>query len=805
MGILRWSCLVSFPLLAALPLLPITGAAQQQDDLAKKLRELDGRILTADKDQAKAAANMVWDDLRQRLKQANKKSTTEWRGLKSVADWEKYRDAKIEALRQSLGKFPPVPKEVDVHVTRTLAGDGYQIKNIAFESRPGLLVTANLYLPAKAAKPMPGILILHSHHNPKTQGELQDMGMLWARLGCAVLVMDQLGHGERRQHPFVTDKDYPKAFKPGRQDYYFRYNVNQQLNIVGDSLMGWMAWDIWRGVDVLLDQQVIDKSAIILMGSVAGGGDPCAVAAALDKRITAAVPFNFGGPQPESVFPLPADADDAFNYAGGGSWESTRNLKHSARDGFLPWVIVGSIAPRPLIYAHEFAWDRDRDPVWKRLQQIYQWYKTPDSLSFAHGKGKVTGPGGPDNTHCNNIGAVHRQHIYPGLSKWFGIPIPKEENQLRKKSEELQCLTPGLHKKNYDVHSHAFELALHQIKNARPDFGKTTIAQRQEKMRKDWISLLGGIDPEIKSKSAKVTATSKVEDIKIEKVVLNTDRDIQVPALLLIPPAPNKKALPVVVAVAQQGHAGFLKHRSELLAELLKKGVAVCLPDVRGSGETQMSSSRSRTSSATSLSATELMLGGTMLGNQCRDLLAVVNYLRTRPEFNDDRIALWGDSFAPVNAKDAKLDVPLDVDLPEHAEPMGTNLALLGALFDTRIRAVHARGGLGSYLTALGSPFYYLPHDAVVPGAATAGDVCDLAGALAPRPLWLQGMVNGVNQSFKLEGKKDWRPQDDPMPAFFPAEFAYKAAKAENALRLVDDPALEKTNAAVWLVQQLTE
>ena len=37
---------------------------------------------------------------------------------------------------------------------------------------------------------MPAILVAHSHHNPKTQGELQDMGVNWARTGCLVLVMD---------------------------------------------------------------------------------------------------------------------------------------------------------------------------------------------------------------------------------------------------------------------------------------------------------------------------------------------------------------------------------------------------------------------------------------------------------------------------------------------------------------------------------------------------------------------------------------------------------------------------------------
>ena len=35
---------------------------------------------------------------------------------------------------------------------------------------------------------MPGLLIVHSHHRDKTHGELQDMGMTWARAGCLVLV-----------------------------------------------------------------------------------------------------------------------------------------------------------------------------------------------------------------------------------------------------------------------------------------------------------------------------------------------------------------------------------------------------------------------------------------------------------------------------------------------------------------------------------------------------------------------------------------------------------------------------------------
>ena len=237
------------------------------------------------------------------------------------------------------------PDDLKVEATRRIDGDGFRIENLVFQSRPGLLVTANLYLPEPARDSMPGILISHSHHNPKHQGELQDMGMTWARQGCAVLVMDHLGHGERRQHPFAADDDYPKPFRRSRQDYYFRYNVGLQLALVGESLMGWMAWDLSRGVDLLVSRPGIDKDRIITIGAVAGGGDPAGVAAALDERIACVVPFTFCGPQPD--YRIPDDAEGAFYYFGVAYWEQTRCLRLGGRDGFAHWVIAGSVRPAP--------------------------------------------------------------------------------------------------------------------------------------------------------------------------------------------------------------------------------------------------------------------------------------------------------------------------------------------------------------------------------------------------------------------------------------------------------------------------
>jgi cephalosporin-C deacetylase-like acetyl esterase len=638
---------------------------------------------------------------------------------------------------------------------------------------------------------MPGILICHSHHNPKTEGELQDMGVLWARLGCAVLVMDQLGHGERRQHPFPAARSYPRPFRTGRQDYYFRYNVGLQLHLVGESLAGWMAWDLMRGVDLLLARPGIDRERIILLGAVAGGGDPAAVAAALDPRIRAVVPFNFGGPQPETTYPLPEGATTAFNYAGSGSWESTRNLRLSARDGFLPWVIVGAAAPRGLVYAHEFSWDREHDPVWARLGKIYGWYDAADHLSSVHGKGRVTGKP-PEASHCNNIGPLQRQGIYEALKRWFDIPVPPEEMKDRHSAAELACLTPELAKElaARPVYRLAAELGAERAAAARRRLPEAP-ADRRKQLRRAWAAILGEVEPPAEIKRIRENKET-MGDVTVERVALEAERGVHVPLLLLVPSHAADARPPVVVAFCQQGKQALLEGRAADVADLLRGGAAVCLPDLRGTGETHPGDGRGRMSTATGLASTRLMLGGSLLGERLRDLRCVLRYLRGRRDLDAGRLALWGDSCAPPNPDDRDIAVPLDADpLPGQSEPLGGLLALLGGLFED-VQAVCARGGLVGYASLLEGPFVYVPYDAVVPGALTAGDLNDVAATLAPRPLRLEGLVNGVN---RLAGKEALDA------ALAPVRAAYRSAPAECLHVLRQAP--ESDPPGRWLLARL--
>jgi hypothetical protein len=184
------------------------------------------------------------------------------------------------------------------------------------------------------------------------------------------------------------------------------------------------------------------------------------------------------------------------------------------------------------------------------------------------------------------------------------------------------------------------------------------------------------------------------------------------------------------------------------------------------------------------------MLGQTLAGSRLRDVRSVLRFLRTRADLDAERVAVWGDSFAATNARGQDLAVPLDADpFPHQAEPLGGLLALFTALFEDDVRAVYVRGGLTGFESLLQGQFYYVPHDALIPGALTAGDLRDVAASLAPRPLRMEGLVDGLDRT------------DEPVETDRVMEPARSACRAPDAgdLPLARRGRCGKPPAARWL------
>jgi cephalosporin-C deacetylase-like acetyl esterase len=573
--------------------------------------------------------------------------------------------------------------------------------------------------------------------------ELQDLGMTSARAGTAVLIMDQLGAGERLQSQPWT-----------RESYHSRYAMDEQLYLAGDSLMKWMVWDLERGIDVLLERSYIDPKRIVMLGAVAGGGDPAAVTAALDDRIAAVIPFNFGESSPEDHYtsgPRPYDPDLAN--PGWGEWESTRCLRDSIKGQFFPWLINASVAPRGFIFSFELGWPNgvENEPVWKRYKKVFSFYGQPEHLGAVDGFGPFPGPG-----EVENVGLQHRVKLYPILNRWFDMPLPAVEYHNPRPEADLMALTPKVaaERKPKMVSALAFEIAQTHLAQARASRASLSPSERLRSLRASLKEKLGDIDP-VSDARARVIWTKQLSGFSVEAVTLDTTPGISVPLFFIKPQSASGRRLPVVLAFAQGGKEAFLTQRRDDIATLLEKGVIVCLADVRGTGETadgiNFAVGREAMSApSASLAATELMLGTTALGQRLKDARTVVHYLTSRDDVDSKQLVLWGDSFVPTNPREGLLDQSVGQEpgpqILHQSDPLGSLLVLLTALYENNVRAVAAHGGLVSYLSVLGDRFCYVPQDVIVPGILETADIGDIVAALAPRAVLLEGFVDGRNR-----------------------------------------------------------
>jgi hypothetical protein len=328
-----------------------------------------------------------------------------------------------------------------------------------------------------------------------------------------------------------------------------------------------------------------------------------------------------------------------------------------------------------------------------------------------------------------------------------------------------------------------------RIEKARARLGGKSPAERRQLLRTDWGKLLGPVTPAqppaVKAKSAD---DQPVAGARVERLILETEPGIVVPVVVLTPVKRTGKA-PVVIGLAQGGKAAFLKDRAGELHKLIQGGTAVVLPDLRGIGETHSGGGQGQSSTDTNLSTHVELFGETLLGERLRDLRSVLAYLRTREDIDAKRLGLWGDSLAPSNPPDTNYQIPYGVDgRPRESEPLGGLLGLLGALFEDDVRAVYVAGGLVSYHSVLSHYAVLIPHGCSVPGALTAGDLCDLAGSLAPRPLRLEALVDHLNRPLTLA---------ELTKAYGPAVQNYAATP--RALGLADS----RSSAANWMLEQL--
>jgi dienelactone hydrolase len=198
--------------------------------------------------------------------------------VKTAADFEKARPALHQEYLYMLGLWPlPEKTPLNAKVTGRLEQPGYIVEKLHFQSRPGLYVTADLYLPQPAQGRYPAILVQCGHSNEKRDGNktaYQDHGIWFAAHGYVALVTDSLQLGEIAGVHHGT-------YREGRWWW----------QSAGYTPAGVECWNAIRALDYLASRPEVDPERIGATG-ISGGGSATMWIAAADERVKAAAPVS---------------------------------------------------------------------------------------------------------------------------------------------------------------------------------------------------------------------------------------------------------------------------------------------------------------------------------------------------------------------------------------------------------------------------------------------------------------------------------------------------------------------------------
>ncbi len=230
--------------------------------------------------------HMVLDDYVERVRAVNADRAKRLSSIRTKKEAFAYRDEVREAIDKAYRPWPS-KTPLNARVVGTIERRHYRIEKILFESRPGCLVTAHLYVPDKLDGPAPGIIGSCGHAaDGKNASLYQAFCQRLARNGFVVLIYDPFNQGERDQYYALHSRESV------RSSTHAHNMMGKQLELVGEWFGAWRAWDGIRALDYLLTRPEVDPRCIGLTGN-SGGGTMTSWIWPVEARFTMAAPSCF--------------------------------------------------------------------------------------------------------------------------------------------------------------------------------------------------------------------------------------------------------------------------------------------------------------------------------------------------------------------------------------------------------------------------------------------------------------------------------------------------------------------------------
>lgn len=302
----------------------------------------------------------------------------------------------------------------------------------------------------------------------------------------------------------------------------------------------------------------------------------------------------------------------------------------------------------------------------------------------------------------------------------------------------------------------------------------------QEAFRDDLRTVLGHHvirDNRADDGSVQQLNTVVKEEYERQEWVVRTERRVHVPFYLLLPTG-TKPPFPVVLTVHGHNETGkelsvgvyhddkqrkeITEQRRDMAVQAVRRGYASIAPDMRAFGTLADSESEQEGQRAcTNMQKNAQLYGRSLAGERVWDVLRLVDVVEDWPTLDADRIGITGHSG-------------------------GAAVALFAAALDDRISPVAPN----SYLCTFRDSIIAIDHCECnyVPGVLRLGEMWDVAGLIAPRPLVVT--TGERDRIFPVEGTRR---------AFEKLREIYTAADAQEQCELyVGDDGHRFYEKGVW-------
>jgi len=622
-------------------------------------------------------------------------------GIQTRAAFDQRKTQVRAKILELIGGLPEHRGPVAVKEFGSLTGDGFRVEKLAYESLPGLWVTANLYIPAAGDGPFPAVLLAPGHEATGKQSQYS-FGGNFARSGIMALAIDPLGQGERLQYFDPAKKASTIGGSTGEHG-----EANVPAMLIGEDIARYFVNDSMRGIDYLVSRKDVNAERIGALGC-SGGGTSTAYLAALDDRVKVAGVACYITSFKEL---LPSAT---------GVQEAEQSIPHFIEQGLDFGDYVEQFAPKPYAVistmSDMFPFEGARQTV-EEAKRVYKLYAAEDHLQW------ITGPGGH-----GNLGPIS-----PAILGFF-VHYLKDGDTKDKPGDatftplrvanaaDLLCTPTG-------------QVATSIGGETIPSIIRTHAAQVLPKTRPSATELAEDIRG-LAGVVARPSKTPPPAAVFMEQIGLHSSQTVllqsengEIRGSLAIPDSTGRK--PAVLIV--DSDSGKL---TDAVDRLVKSGriVMVVGPTPAPPGAEGLKSPYLGTFNLLGLRA--LLVGKSIMGMRIDDTIHAMDYLAARSDVDPASITVYGSG------------------------AMGA-VVLHAAALDSRIRHVVVENTLTSYRMVLDEPLHRNISEILIPGLLRKYDMGDLLLAVGGRVT----VVNPQNAAGEVITTEQFRKELSYVPA----------------------------------------